>query len=306
VSCRNRTPIAVFALLGIAALTACRGDSPERPVAALEAPPRLSSAAVAARGRLQPKDGVLRIAGPSDFVVVVARLEVAKGDQVAAGQILALTDTYAVRRSRVASLRARGEAQQATIGRREAELRNARREHERQEGLTAQGIAPQSELDAALTRLQVAEASVVEARAQLEATRAETATAEAEAELAVVRSPRAGQVLQLHARAGEKVGAEGILDLGTTGQMYAIAEVYETDVSRVRPGQRARIRAAALARELEGTVERVGLEVGRLASLGTDPVLKSDARVVEVEIRLDDSEAAAALTNLEVEVLIGG
>jgi len=35
-SCRDRTPIAVFPLLGIAALTACGGNSPERPVAALE------------------------------------------------------------------------------------------------------------------------------------------------------------------------------------------------------------------------------------------------------------------------------
>ena len=88
--------------------------------------------------------------------------------------------------------------------------------------------------------------------------------------------------------------------------MYVIAEVYETDVMRVRPGQRARIRSAALPEELEGTVERIGLQVGRLTSLGTDPVMRTDARVVEVEIRLDVSDAAASLTNLEVEVLIEG
>ena len=36
--------------------------------------------------------------------------------------------------------------------------------------------------------------------------------------------------------------------------------------------------------------------------LSTDPAAKTDARVVEVEIRLDDSAAVANLTNLQVEI----
>ena len=40
--------------------------------------------------------------------------------------------------------------------------------------------------------------------------------------------------------------------------------------------------------------------------LGTDPAARKDARIVEVEIRLADSAPAASLTNLQVEVLIGG
>jgi len=38
--------------------------------------------------------------------------------------------------------------------------------------------------------------------------------------------------------------------------------------------------------------------------LDTDPVARTDARVVEVEIRLDDSAGSAALSNLQVEVAI--
>jgi HlyD family secretion protein len=162
----------------------------------------------------------------------------------------------------------------------------------------------ETELDAWRTRLEVAVARIQEAHAQLEATDAERTLAVTQAELAVVRAPRAGQVLEVHARAGEKVGPEGILDLGATDHMYAIAEVYETDVVRVQPGQRARVRSPALPEELEGTVERVGLRVGRLESVGTDPTRKSDARVVEVEVRLDDGSSVSQLTDLEVEVLI--
>jgi HlyD family secretion protein len=261
---------------------------------------------VSARGRLEPGGKVQKIAGPSDFVVVVSRVEVAEGEMVKAGQVLAVTDTYELRQARIVGLRARIAALLASITRIEAELENARIEDKRRGELNAQGVVAPTERDAARARRQETEASLLEARSQLEVGQADIVTAEADAAMSIVRAPRAGQVLKLHTRAGEKVGPEGILDLADTSRMYAIAEVYETDIARVKPGQRARVRSAALPHELLGTVERVGLSVGRLASLGTDPVLKSDARVVEVDIRLDDSAAAAMLTNLEVEVLIGG
>jgi HlyD family secretion protein len=248
----------------------------------------------------------LRVAGPSDFVVVVGRLAVAEGDRIQVGQVLAFTDTYASREATKAGLRPRIQAQKASIAGLEAQLENARIEDRRSVTLSRQGILADTDRDAARTKRQVAEANLEEARAQLRAVQADLVTAEAQVELATVRSPRNGVVLKIHAHAAERVGPEGILELGTTDQMYAIAEVYETDVTRVRPGQRARIHSPALPQDLTGTVERLGLKVGRLTNLGTDPTLKSDARVVDVEIRLDDSVAAAALTNLEVDVLIGG
>jgi HlyD family secretion protein len=44
--------------------------------------------------------------------------------------------------------------------------------------------------------------------------------------------------------------------------------------------------------------------VGRLDAIGTDPIAKTDARVVEVFILLDDSEAVSGYTNMQVEVEI--
>jgi HlyD family secretion protein len=86
--------------------------------------------------------------------------------------------------------------------------------------------------------------------------------------------------------------------------MYAIAEVYETDVRRIKVGQRARVSSPALEAPLEGVVERVGMKIGKLDALSTDPAARTDARVVEVEIRLDDSEPVKNLTNLQVEIAI--
>jgi HlyD family secretion protein len=53
---------------------------------------------------------------------------------------------------------------------------------------------------------------------------------------------------------------------------------------------------------LQGTVTRVGLEVGRQTLTDANPAANTDARVVKVYVRLDpdSSEVAARYTNLQV------
>jgi multidrug efflux pump subunit AcrA (membrane-fusion protein) len=47
---------------------------------------------VASLGRIEPKDGLIRVAGPALPVVVVRKLLVDKGDRVSAGQVIALLE----------------------------------------------------------------------------------------------------------------------------------------------------------------------------------------------------------------------
>jgi HlyD family secretion protein len=94
------------------------------------------------------------------------------------------------------------------------------------------------------------------------------------------------------------------MELGQTDRMYAVAEVYETDITRIKIGQTARITASALEQESLGKVERIAIKVGRMDALGTDPIAKTDARVVKVFILLDNSELVSRLTNMQVEVEI--
>jgi HlyD family secretion protein len=135
--------------------------------------------------------------------------------------------------------------------------------------------------------------------------KARLAGARAELALSEVRAPIAGRVLAVHAHNGERVGAEGLIELGRTDEMYAVAEVYETDISRVREGQPAVITSAALESSLTGRVERIGLMVAKMDVLGTDPVAKTDARIIEVDIRLDEGQDVSKLTYLQVTVEIG-
>ena len=99
--------------------------------------------------------------------------------------------------------------------------------------------------------------------------------------------------MAIHARRGERVGPDGIAELAQTDQMYAVAEVYETDIGRVAVGQPATIRSPALNANLTGSVERIGMKIGKLDVLDTDPVARTDARVVEVHIKLDEPKRAA-------------
>jgi HlyD family secretion protein len=178
--------------------------------------------AVSARGRIRPRDGVLRVAGPSDFVAVVGQLQVDLGHKVQAGQVLAVMDTLQAREARVARVQAQIVAQDASIARSRAELENARLEHGRRQQLSQDGVLAASERDSSAARLAVAEASLGESEAAREALRAELRIARAEREMSIVRAPVAGMVLAVHARPGEKVGAEGILELGRVDAMYAV------------------------------------------------------------------------------------
>ena len=83
-----------------------------------------------------------------------------------------------------------------------------------------------------------------------------------------------------------------------------VAEVYETSARHVQIGQRATISSPALGRRLNGKVEQIGQRIFKNDIYGIDPKADSDSRVVEVRIRLDDSELAGRFTWLQVDVSI--
>ena len=165
--------------------------------------------------------------------------------------------------------------------------------------------------EAQATLDQIAEVRPVDvnvARSQVSAAQARVARAQAELDLVTVRSPQDGQVLKIHIRPGELVGTQGIVSLGQTRQMVAVAEVYELDISRIRVGQTATAisKNNAFPEVLRGKVVEVGLEINKKDVLNTDPAAQFDALVVEVKALLDEasSRRVAGLTNLSIQVLI--
>lgn len=123
---------------------------------------------------------------------------------------------------------------------------------------------------------------------------------------AIVRAPQAGEILAIHTRPGEIVSSDGIVEIGQTAEMEAIAEVYQSDVNKVKLGQKAKVSSEALDGDLTGTVTQIGSQIRRQTIVNTDPSTNIDARVVEVHVALDppSSQKAAKSTNLQVTVAI--
>lgn len=163
-------------------------------------------------------------------------------------------------------------------------------------------------------QVRSAQANQVRSQAQIQIDTAHSTLKLAQAKLdrTIIRAPQSGQILKVLKKQGEALepstgatsGGQGIVELGNTSQMYVVAEVYETDVSRARVGQSAVITSSAFPGEIAGIVERVGLKIGKNDVTNTDPAANTDTRVVEVKIRLLNSRPVANLTNLQVQVVI--
>lgn len=230
------------------------------------------------------------------------------------------------------------QAQAATVARLEAELQNAQVEAQRYESLYQQGAASASlrdskalalattqrslqeaqvvlqriqttrspELAAAVATLdriaEVRPVDVAAAQAQVEQAIAAVQQAQAQLDLATVRAPQDGVVLEIHTRPGELISTDGIVELGQTQQMTALLEVYETEIGKVKLGQPVKLFSDSFPDPLSGKVSEVGVQVKRQNVVNSDTSGNIDARIVEVRVQLDAASAqtVAGLTNLQV------
>ncbi|MBW4426868.1 MAG: ABC exporter membrane fusion protein [Nostoc desertorum CM1-VF14] len=153
---------------------------------------------------------------------------------------------------------------------------------------------------------EVRPTDIATAQAEIDSAQATAEKIKAELAQAYVIAPKAGRILEINTRSGETVSNNGIVDLGQTEQMYTVAEVYQSDINKVRPGQRVRISSDSLPNELLGRVDRVGMQIKRQNVINADPSSNIDARVVEVHVQLNrlSSLEASSLTNLQVKAVI--
>ncbi|NES86361.1 MAG: ABC exporter membrane fusion protein [Moorea sp. SIO2B7] len=149
------------------------------------------------------------------------------------------------------------------------------------------------------------------AQVQVEKAIASLKEAQTDLQLSYVKSPLNGEVLKIHTRPGENVNQEnGIIQLGKTDQMMVIAEVYESDISKVQLGKQVTIisESGSFAGEIKGTVSKIGRYIGKKDVLDTDPAANVDVRVVEVKILInsEDSKVVSGLTysNVIVKILL--
>jgi len=313
-------------------------------VAAQEQIAVVSEGDVVALGRIIPRGDVVSVATPSGASDArIAEIAVNIGDQVMAGDVLAVLDNLPQLQSAVASasaaLRVREAAlaqtrasnaaslaeAEASVNRAEATSTVAQSELDRITALFERGVTTRAELDQAIARANEAgrdveralatrsryatgsetvQADIAVAEANLDAARADLARAEQDLERAYVRAPAKGRVLDINLRAGERPGSTGIVDLGDTSQMTVEVEVYQTMIGRVTIGDPVTVSAEALPQPLSGTVSAIGLEIGRQSITSNDPAANTDARVVDVIVTLDRASSDMAASFTNLEAVV--
>lgn len=281
--------VALLAALLLLGRLLQRPASPPASLTAATAPVRPAAAeAVSALGRLEPAGDVRQLAAPMSSMGGSPRLTalfVQEGERVRRGQLLASFDTrpglladQSLLQTRLANL-----SQQVAL---------LERDTARYRRLAQGGVTPSGDLDNREIRL-------IDLRGQLSQARAQLAKVQTDLVLSELRAPIDGTVLRITAYPGERPGDAGILELGATDRMEAVAEVYESDIDRVRVGQPVTLLSenGGFSGSLQARVLRISPQVRQRQVLSTDPTGDADARVVEVRLALDP-EAAARVNDL--------
>jgi HlyD family secretion protein len=291
--------------------------------------------------RIMPEGDVAVVAAPYGAGDArVAEILVRIGDRVERGTVLARLDNrqalegavllaeanLAVRQATLMQTRAAVEASraeaQAGLDQVRASEREARAALQRAEELFQRGVATSAVLDAARNTAETAVQAVAQAEATLarfaavardeqpdvvvasrnvEAAEADLARARMDLSRAEVMAPIDGTILDIHATPGQRPPSDGIMDMGDTRRMMAEVEIWQDRIAAVEPGQPVELIALALPRPLRGSVESIGLTVGRQGLISDDAAVNADARVIRVLVALDadSSGLAARFTGLE-------
>ncbi len=292
-------------------------------IAILDSRDELQAAYEQARGAVQVAQAQLAItqAGAKQGEINAQRAEIARLEAQRQGDITAQAATVARLSSEVQnaqsefaryqSLYQNGAISASTLDSKRLAVETAERSWQESKAVLAriQATSPAQVNQARATLARIAEVRPVDVQAsRAEVNRAIAAMQQARAALdkAYVRSPINGEVLAIHARPGEVVGNDGIAEIGQTNQMYAVAEVYQSDINKVRLGQPVRLTSDSIPGELSGTVQRIDSQVKRQTIVNTDPSSNIDSRVIEVHIALDSnsSQRAAKFTNLQVTAVV--
>ena len=104
-----------------------------------------------------------------------------------------------------------------------------------------------------------------------------------------LRSPIDGFILSINSRVGERPTNEGVLDIGSSQNMEALIEVYESDIDRVFISQKVELSSenGGFKKILKGKVIRISPQVKQRKVLSTDPTGDADSRIIEVLVQLN-------------------
>jgi len=248
---------------------------------------------ITALGRLTPEGGVVQLSVPAGSVggnEVVSKWLVSEGDPIRKGQVLARLSSWE-------QLEASVREAQTQVKATEALLPSLQFSQNRARELFQEGGISEQELGALQANVTSKRFDIKSAKATLDRSRTALAAAE-------VRSPLNGQLIQIYSWPGMKETENGLAIIGRTERMQVWAQVFQTDINRLRIGQVAEIMPETggfigpLRARLSAVIGQVS-DKDIFATSGNNAV---NARVVLVKLDIDpkDQGKVQRLTGLNV------
>jgi HlyD family secretion protein len=281
------------------------------------------------RGYTDAPAGTAVIAGDPVGGSVLTELRIKNGQAVKRGEIIAILNNYAtadveVRRIEQEIAKARRQRESMISGYRTAQIalqeisvKSASEENRLKDlELSRSSVPPdQKQLQSNLSQ-QSLEREEAKLRFQKEVLAADLAQTEADItifeakldeakigrELAVVRSPLDGVVVDIYTRQGERISFRGIAKIVDLNQIRIFADVDEIHLRSLKPGGKVEFTFQGSRTIHVGTITRTPLTVKRTKRSEAD-LGESNARLVEVEIKPDDPQSIPQMLGREARVV---
>lgn len=243
----------------------------------------------------------------------LAELLVDEGDSVAAGQVIARLDNT--------DLQAQIDVARAGVQEATADLAEKQRQLRLTQGLANDGVVSQDQLQAAMSRVRVAEAALSQAKASL-------SLAEANFQNTIIRAPFAGVVVKKMAEVGESVApippgvnlstsAGAIVGIADMATLEAEADVSETNIAKLAHNQPAQVSLNAIPdhtypavlRQVIPTADRTKATIAvKVRLLERDENLRPEmsAKITFLDFTSKSSRTATQIITVPKETLVTG
>lgn len=302
---------------------------PDLPVGSAQNKSSEAHGPLISRGYTDAPAGTAIIAGDPVGGAVLSELRIKNGQAVKRDEIIAVLNNYAaadveVRRIESEIAKARRQRETMVSGYRTAEIalqevsvKTAAEESRLKDlELSRSSVPPdQKQIQSTLSQ-QTLEREQAKLNFQKEVLAADLAQTESsiailetkldeakvERELALVRSPLDGVVVDIYTRQGERISGRGIVKIVDLNQIRIFADVDELHLRTIKPGGKVEFTFQGSRTVHVGTITRTPLTVKRTKRSEAD-FGESNARLVEVEIKPDDPQSIPQMLGREARVI---
>jgi HlyD family secretion protein len=282
-----------------------------------------------ARGYTDAPEGTAVVAGDPSGGSVLVDLRVKDGQKVKKDEIVAVLSNFAradvtqrmaeadltklkqtydfvLKGSRIADIQLQEAQLKSSIEQNKLEALQRARSGKPPDVREIETALAEQALERAKVRLELAKTQLANDLAQYEIdlanTQARVDSAKRGKEDALIRSPLDGVVVQIFSRQGERVSPTGIIKIVDMAQLRVLADVDELHVGRIKPGGKVDITFRGNNEVYKGTIERIAPTVKRMQRVEPDGGSSTDARVVQVEIKIDDTSSMPPVLGRETRV----